>query len=180
MQQPAQFPSQPFAMDQLRRDLPNFQHAPQRSGSPGWASEFDPGDQARMEAAFHGSKISSMRGGGISPAEFARFQQQNATPIQRNASPLTQTHTSMNGYQRPMGYGYSGMGPSMMMSPSYTGGMGMQQPQDTTSEKGKGRMVELDDTHWEAQFAQMETAGKTSLDDEANAAMEAELNDLDR
>lgn len=50
----------------------------------------------------------------------------------------------------------------------------------STQSKGKERMVELDDENWEAQFAQMDEAGQESLDDEANKAMEAELNELDR
>jgi len=41
-------------------------------------------------------------------------------------------------------------------------------------------MVELDDENWEAQFAEIDAEGQQSLDDEANAAMEAELNDIDR
>ncbi|KAK0822241.1 Peroxisomal membrane signal receptor PTS1, partial [Friedmanniomyces endolithicus] len=60
--------------------------------------------------------------------------------------------------------------------------MGMQQPMDAqTQDKGKERMVELDDENWEAQFAQMDSAtvDDAQTDDAANAAMEAELNDLD-
>jgi len=89
----------------------------------------------------------------------------------------------MNGYQQPMSMGYMGNMGGMgmgMMNQSY-GGMGMQQRPDTVTEsKGKGRMVELDDENWEAQFAEIDAVGQTDLDDEANAAMEAELNDIDR
>ncbi|KAI0588677.1 peroxisomal targeting signal receptor [Pyrenophora tritici-repentis] len=47
--------------------------------------------------------------------------------------------------------------------------------------KGKGRMVELDDQDWEAQFAELEkTDDLSALDAEANKAMEAELNEMDR
>lgn len=42
--------------------------------------------------------------------------------------------------------------------------------------KGKGRMVELDDQDWEQQFARLDSA----LDAEANAAVEAELDQMDR
>lgn len=75
------------------------------------------------------------------------------------------------------------MGGMGMMQPSYGGPMSMQQQpmEGQTQDKGKNRMVELDDENWEAQFAEMETAGnETRTDDEANAAMEAELNELDR
>ncbi|KAJ5626115.1 hypothetical protein N7510_002424 [Penicillium lagena] len=187
MQQPGQQipgPSpQPFAMEHMRRELENFQTAPPRTGSPGWAAEFDGGEQARMEAAFPGAAQMN-NGSGFTPAEFARFQQQG-----RMSSPATSvTPPAMAGYQRPMGMGgymggMGGMGGMGMMQPSYGGPMAMQQQpvEGQTQDKGKNRMVELDDENWEAQFAEMETAGnETRTDDEANAAMEAELNELDR
>ncbi|CAI7572102.1 unnamed protein product [Penicillium pancosmium] len=193
MQQPGQQingPSpQPFAMEHMRRELENFQTAPPRTGSPGWAAEFDPGEQARMEAAFPGQQMNNTS--GFTPAEFARFQQQSRMGMPQNSSPATTaTPPQMAGYQRPMGMGGGymggmggmGMGMGMGMRP-----MGMQSPmaqqpvEGQTQDKGKGRMVELDDENWEAQFAEMETAGnETRTDDEANAAMEAELNELDR
>ncbi|KAI9044771.1 Peroxisomal membrane signal receptor PTS1 [Aspergillus affinis] len=182
-QQPGQLPGgppQPFAMEHLRRELDHFQTTPPRTGSPGWAAEFDAGEHARMEAAFAGPKGPMMNNNsGFTPAEFARFQQpQTSSPVTAGPSPM------MGGYQRPMGgMGYMGMSGMGMMRPSY-GPMGMQQPQQPgeamTQDKGKGRMVELDDENWEAQFAEMETAGNQKMDNEANDAIEAELNDLDR
>lgn len=189
IQQPGQIPvaaPQPFAMEQLRRELDNFQAAPPRTGSPGWAAEFDPGQQARMETAFAGPKVNN--GTGFTPAEFARFQQQSRVGMPHTSTPITSAPSPMMaGYQRPLGMGYIGMGGMGMMHAPYNP-MGMQQqPQQqpaqaeaATQDKGKGRLVELDDEHWEAQFAEMETAGTRNLDDEANAAMEAELNELDR
>ncbi|EAL85289.1 tetratricopeptide repeat protein [Aspergillus fumigatus Af293] len=173
-QQPGQIPGtapQPFAMEQLRRELDHFQTTPPRTGSPGWAAEFDTGEHARMEAAFAGPTGPLMNNGSaFTPAEFARFQQQSRVGMPQTSSPATSVSPVMAGYQR--------MG---MMRPSYTP-MGMQQQpaEAATQDKGKGRMVELDDENWEAQFAEMETAGNQTLDDEANAAIEAELNDLDR
>ena len=92
------------------------------------------------------------------------------------------------GYQRPMGmgmnYGVGNMGMGMGM------GMGLQQnyaPQSfqqpmQEAGKGKNRMVELDDKDWEAQFAQLEKTDQEldALDAEANAHIEAELNEMDR
>jgi hypothetical protein len=170
MQQNGQMP-QAFAMEQLRHDLPSLQGITRRSPSPGWASDFDPGEQARMEAAFANSKMGAQRSNGFSPQEFARFQQ----PTQRTASPITQTPPMMNTYQRPMATGYmSGMGMGMNGGSFY-----MQQP-DQTMDKGKGRMVELDDANWEAQFKELETQQEDSLSDQANAAIERELDDMDR
>jgi peroxin-5 len=170
-----QGPAQPFAMEQMRRELDSFQTAPPRTGSPGWAAEFDPGEQARMEAAF--PKMGGMKSNGFNPAEFARFQQ--AGPVaQRTPSPIVSAPQQMNGYQRPMGMGYSGFGMGGMMTPTYA--PQIPQAQSTAQSKGKGRMVELDDENWEAQFAEIDAEGQKHLDDEANAAMEAELNDIDR
>ncbi|CRG91636.1 peroxin-5 [Talaromyces islandicus] len=186
MQQPGhQVPGQPFVMDHMRRELETLQNAPQRTGSPGWAAEFDPGEQARMEAAFQNHNATTFNGtpgGGFAPAEFARFQQQ-----QRQGSPATSTQSPMMGaYQRPMMGGYSGMGMGgmgmmgMMGGHSFSGPMSQQPMESTAQDKGKGRMVELDDTNWEAQFAEMESADQQGLDDQANKAMEAELDELDR
>ncbi|KAL2870055.1 uncharacterized protein BJX67DRAFT_370452 [Aspergillus lucknowensis] len=172
-------------MEQVKHQLEQFQQTP-RTGSPGWAAEFDRGDHARMEAAFAGPKGPMMNNGsGFTPAEFARFQQQSTMSVPHSASPVTAGQSPMmSGYQRPMGMGYMGMGGMGMMQPGY-GPMGMQQQQQqpaeaATQDKGKGRMIELDDENWEAQFKQIELADNEKLDDEANAAIEAEMNDLDR
>lgn len=188
-QQPGQIPGappQPFAMEQLRRELDQFQTTPPRTGSPGWAAEFDAGEHARMEAAFAGPQGPMMNNAsGFTPAEFARFQQQSRAGMPQTANPVASAPSPMMaGYQRPMGMGgYMGMGGMGMMPQTFNPMAMQQQPQSaeaTTQDKGKGRMVELDDENWEAQFAEMETADTQKLDDEANAAVEAELNDLDR
>lgn len=186
MQQPGQLP-QPFAMDQMRQDLPNLQGVTRRSPSPGWAAEFDPGEQARMEAAFANAQMKGQQHHqappAFSPQEFAHFQQ--ASAAQRNASPMVQTPPMMNGYQRPMGMGYMGGGMNMGMNYGSFNQM-QQQPQHhmqqqplETTDKGKGRMVELDDANWEAQFKQLELQQDT-LSEEANKAMEKELEEFDR
>ncbi|KIV85831.1 hypothetical protein PV11_01487 [Exophiala sideris] len=171
MHQSNQLP-QPFAMEQLRQDLPNLQSMTRRSPSPGWAAEFDPGEQARMEAAFASSKMGGQRPGAFSPQEFARFQQ--ATP-QRIASPVTQAPSMMNSYQRPMGMGYTG---GMNMGMNY-GSQYMQQQPEQTTDKGKGRMVELDDANWEAQFKELESQ-QDNMSEQANQAIEKELEQIDR
>lgn len=190
-QQSAQLPGGPqqhmrMEMEQVRQQMEQM-HTTPRTGSPGWAAEFDPGEQARMEAAFAGPKGPMMNNGsgsGFTPAEFARFQQQSTMSApQSSASPVTAGQTPMmSGYQRPMGMGYMGYGGmGGMMQPGF-GPMGMQQQpaEAATQDKGKGRMVELDDENWEAQFKEIETADQGQLDDEANEAIETELNDLDR
>ena len=169
-------PASPFAMEQMRRELERVQH----SGSPAWAAEFDPG----MQAPQMGPAMQE-RPAGFNPAEFAKFQQMN--PAARTASPITASQPSMSAYQQPMygmgmGMGMGGMGMGMGMMQQPYAPQNFQQPvQD--SGKGKGRMVELDDHDWEAQFAQLEQTDQQNLDaldEEANKAMEAELNEMDR
>ncbi|KAF2662770.1 TPR-like protein [Lophiostoma macrostomum CBS 122681] len=181
MQQPAQLPqghgpASPFAMEQMRRELERAQH----SGSPAWAAEFDPG----MEAPAAMGPGMQERPAGFNPAEFAKYQQMN--PTARTASPTVSSPPSMMGYQRPMGYGMGmngmgmGMGMGMMQQPYAP--QNFQQPMQDSG-KGKERMVELDDQDWEAQFAQLEQSDQQNvdaLDAEANAHIEAELNEMDR
>jgi peroxin-5 len=77
--------------------------------------------------------------------------------------------------------GMGGIGEMGMMTQGYGPMLVPQRSVDTvTQDKGKGRMIELDDQNWEAQFAEMDAADQKTLDNEANMAMEAELNDLDR
>lgn len=172
----------PFAMEQMRRELPSFHTPVQRTSSPGWAAEFDPGEQARMEAAFSPPQVGGMKANGFSSTEFARFQQQTRPDSQRTTSSAGRSSSMMNGYQRQMGMGYmNGMGMGMGV-PSYNV-MGMQQQrQPETDMKGKSRMVELNDSNWEAQFAEMENSQREqdSLSEEANRAMESELDEVDR
>ncbi|KAL6159455.1 Peroxisomal membrane signal receptor PTS1 [Exserohilum turcicum] len=169
-------PASPFAMEQMRRELERVQ----QSGSPAWAAEFDPG----MQAPQMGPAMQE-RPAGFNPAEFAKFQQMN--PTAQNANATTASQPSMTGYQQPMygmgmGMGGMGMGMGMGMMQQPFAPQNFQQPMQDSG-KGKGRMVELDDHDWEAQFAQLEQTDQQNLealDEEANKAMEAELNEMDR
>ena len=69
-----------------------------------------------------------------------------------------------------------------MQRPMMYGGSYMNQPQEQYIGKGKGRVQELSDTDWEQQFAELSTADKQDedLDREAEAAMERELDQIDR
>jgi peroxin-5 len=159
------------------RQNAGLQNPQMRSGSasPGlgnWAQEFSPGleEQARMEASFQVPK-----GAAFSPADFARFQQMSQGA--RTASPLPQQNGSAySGFQSRqmgmgMGMGGMGMGMGMMNRPQFQNGPGLQQ------DKGKGKLVELDNEHWEEQFKQMDLQGQ-ELDE--SMAGEAELNEMDR
>lgn len=172
-----QGPSEAHMMEAMRHEQ-NFgmaQNGGQAAQSPAWAQEFNPGmdDQARMEAAFHMPK-----GAAFSAGDFARFQQMNQSGAQRTASPISNGY---QGYQRPMGMGMGNMGMMGM------GGMGMssmnmhsqyQMPQNIQqADKGKGKMVELDDEHWEEQFKQMDMQAQ---EEDESLAIEKELEEMDR
>lgn len=169
LQQPAQLPAgpapSPWQMEKMRQEL---QHISQHNGSGSWAAEFEPG----LDAA-------PQRAAGFSPAEFARYQQLNAEEAQRATSPIASASNGM--YRSPMGmnYGVGYMGMQRSYGPMFAPPETLQQQEQVASAKGKTRMVELDDKDWEAQFAQLEQADQ-DLDTEANAAIERELNDLDR
>lgn len=181
MQQNAQLPqgpgpASPFAMEQMRRELERAQH----SGSPAWAAEFDPG----MQAPQMGPSMQE-RPAGFSPSDFASFQHMNSAA--RTASPTTASQPSMAAYQRPMygmgmGMGMGGMGMGMGMMQQPYAPQNLQQPMQDAG-KGKGRMVELDDQDWEAQFAELEQTDQhdlDALDAQANKDIEAELSEMDR
>lgn len=184
LQQNGQLPQtlpQPFAMEQMRRDLDGYRTTSPRIQSPGWVAEFDPGEQARLEAAFQAPKAGGFVPAGFTPAEFQKFHQLERIGSPRISSPTSQSPLGMNGYQRPMGVnmGY-GMGTGIGQMRSQYAGMQRRTSEQQVNGKGKGRMTELDDKDWEQQFAEMDAAGQRDLDAEANAAIEEELNDMDR
>lgn len=190
MQGSAQLPTgpasaSPFAMEQLRRELD--QASRHQSASPqNWAGEFDPGIPDHAQQSMD-PNFARQTNGGFSPADFSRFQQRN--PNARTASPMSAaSQTPVQGY-RPMmnnySYGGMGMGMGMGMQNQYNPSYSQQQPMDQEYQgKGKERMVELDDKEWESQFASLEqtdqTIDDTTLDAEAAARMEEELNAMDR
>lgn len=143
-----------------------------------WAKEFRPGveDQARMEAAFH-----RPAGSSFTAADFARFQQMGQTNTARSGSPMQQqningysNYRAMNSMTMGMGFGMGGMGMGMGMQ-GYQAPIQQQQPEQV--DKGKGKMIELDDENWEEQFKQIDMQDK---DIEEALAAEPELDELDR
>lgn len=165
-------------MEEMRRDLEGYRTRSPQSGSAMWASEFDPQQQARLQAASQALKSNGYVPAGFSPAEYQRFQQMERKGQAKHSSPLSQSPSpiSMNGYQHAMGMRY-GTGTQFSSYRPVT----HQRPSPTSvASKGKERMVELDDKHWEQQFAQMDETQQKDPDVEANTAIEAELNDMDR
>ena len=173
-----QGPMQPFAMEQMRREIESFSAGASRMGSPGWPTEYDPGEQARIEAAFQGPKSGGFVPPGFSPAEFQRFQQVERNASARTTSPLSHVQGTLNGYQRPMNLTY---GLNMGMMGNNFRPMSMQRTSETpTVAKGKGKVIEIDDKNWEQEFAEIDAEGQQDLDAEASAAIEEQLNGIDR
>ena len=168
--------AQPFAMEQMQRDLDGYRMTSPRIQSPNWAAEYDPGRQAQMEATFQTPKDGGFVSAGFSPAEFQKFQQMERISSPRVSSPISHTFMGMNAYQRPIGMGIGLNMPSTRFQTSNL----QQRSMEQVTGKGKGRLTELDDKDWEQQFKEMDATDQQDLDAEANAAMERELNDMDR
>jgi peroxin-5 len=172
----------PSAMEQMRRDFEAASMQQHHNGPQAWAKEFEPGvaDNMQLEAAFPAARPK-----GFSPAEFDRYIQQRHQSLSgpRVASPIMNNTNSMSSWQRPMGMGlgYGGGYGTGMMSQPFTPSFAQQMPAPIVEAKGKGRMIELDDTQWETQFAELEQdQTQRDLDAEAERAVEAELSDIDR
>ena len=155
-------------------------------GGGAWAGEFaQQGPQGNFSpddaAAFAQARAG---GGGFNPQEFAQFRQGQMSPSQRAGSPAFAQQQGPAFRSSPMYGGGMGMGMGMQR-PMFGGGMGMQQPQmpEQMQGKGKGRVQELSDTDWEKQFEELstdQTQDMDALDREAEAAIEKELDGVDR
>ncbi|KAK3069691.1 Peroxisomal membrane signal receptor PTS1, partial [Teratosphaeriaceae sp. CCFEE 6253] len=152
------------------------------NGGGGWAGEF-----AQQPPAFTPEQFAQQqgRGGAFTPQDFANFRQQQISPISRQSaqSPSFQPQST---YQRPSMYGgnLSGMMQRPMMYQQAQPMYGQQPQQEQYQGKGKGRIQELSDTEWEKQFEELTTEDKEAeldeLDADAEQAIEAELNQMDR
>lgn len=169
-------PNDAFHMDQLRREAEHLERVGGGGGGgsgANWAGEF-----AQKGPQFAPEGFAQQRSGGFNPQDFAQFRQSQMTPTGRTASP---NNSYQSAYRTPM-YGSSMYGgfqrPMMYQNSMY------QQPQQQYVGKGKGRVQELSDTDWEKQFEELSTADKDAsldqLDQEANEAIERELNQVDR
>ncbi|ORY62165.1 uncharacterized protein BCR38DRAFT_410609 [Pseudomassariella vexata] len=182
LQQNGRLPDMPLeAMNpQLRLDHPaQAVHLRANSTSPTWANEFQRNPQAAMESAF---KVP--QGTHFGPEDYAKFQQMTQVGPSRS-SPMPQGMAypgPMMGTGMMSGMGNVGMGygmRGMYGSPMYQQPQQQQPAAAQSMDKGKGKLVELDDNKWEEQFAQIALEDQQAREDEQNKAMEPELNKLD-
>lgn len=169
-----QTPADAFAMEHMMQNLQ------MRADSPAaWAQEYanaPPEIQERMDREI------GFKPNPFNPAEFAQFQNGQAA---RTGSPLSQVPPqfqqpgNMSRFRMMGNTPFMNMGASPYMSQQFPQQFSQNPIPQQQADKGKGRMVELDDENWEAQFAQIDIQDK-DIDAEAEAAMERELNEMDR
>ncbi|KAI1007329.1 Peroxisomal targeting signal receptor [Podosphaera aphanis] len=184
-----------FRQHNVQLPLESFalQHEPQQTqhvqvGSPlpllnGWTQEYARSADAHalISSPYHASHAPIP----FSPNDFAYFQQAK-TKFAKGTNPLDQQHEtkllSYQGSQIDMQIGsLMNVGPSMAMR-SAVGFMpraqAMNQQNFHYHDKGKGKMIELEDQNWEEQFKQIDLEGQQQ--DEESRTVEAELNESDQ
>ncbi|SZF04859.1 unnamed protein product [Blumeria hordei] len=176
-----------FALQQDHPHNHTMRIGPPSLSAHGWAQEFLPGTDTQTRMEFSSSTpIAS----GLSPADFVAFQQmKSGTPMMTRTkdhqagdmySSYFNSQMDMGGMGRNMGMGIGmGMGMGMNAGAGY-----MSRPQFQNQgnfqqqDKGKGKMVELDDEHWEEQFKKIDLEGR--LRDDAALADEADVNQVEQ
>ncbi|KAL9098427.1 MAG: hypothetical protein Q9163_005908 [Psora crenata] len=155
-----------FGMEQMQRDFDYYRISSAQTAG------FDPAEQERMEAAFQVPRTGGLVSAGFTPAEFEKQKLILRDASSRVASAQSHLTWCMNAINDT----------DWLMMPRPYKRMNMERQasrQQASSHKGKGRMIELDEKGWEAQFAEMDRAGQKDTEGEANAAMDAELDQMD-
>ncbi|CAD6505556.1 BgTH12-01046 [Blumeria graminis f. sp. triticale] len=177
--------SEIFALQQDQPHTQTMRIGPPSLSAHGWAQEFVPGidTQTRMEFSNSTPTLS-----GLSPADFVAFQQtKSGTPMMSHVkehqvgdmySSYFNSQMDMGGMGRNMGMGI-GLGMGMNAGAGYMSRAQFQnQGNFQQQDKGKGKMVELDDEHWEEQFKKIDLEGR--LRDDAALTDEADVNQVDQ
>ncbi|KAI2628928.1 tetratricopeptide [Xylaria nigripes] len=178
LQQTGRLPDMPLeGMGQIRMDPPaHGVHLRANPASMSWANEFQHNPQAAMEAAFN-----APQGTRFSPEEFAKFQQMTHPANASMPAQMPAQMPSTMAYQRPMMGGgmMSGMGMNYNYNMMYNRPAAGFSTESMAEGKGKGKLVELDDSQWEEQFKQLEIQDQHTKEQDEAAALEPELNKLD-
>ncbi len=141
-----------------------------------WTAEFnrsDVGAQRGMEAAWEAESMTIDQQGSSQPTHAATMVSSGPAIAQQPQQPLGRP--MVGPWLRPLNMG--AYRPSVASRMPFSAST-MSRPIEG---KGKGRLVELDDDKWEAQFAQVDAQGQDhDRDGAARAAMAQELNEMDR
>lgn len=139
--------------------------------------------QVPIEDTFEIAETAALGTTTFSPIEFEQFKMSKMSHLEGKTNAALQAPLSGNGFRRPMRMPYA-MNMGMMAPPYRTFSERAQahhrRPDFLALAKGKARMVELEDKNWEQQFAEIDQAGQREEDAEANTAIEAELDEMDR
>lgn len=178
-----------FAMEQMRRDLDGYRINAPSADLPAWAQDYNAAELARMENAFQFPTTNAVsRQAPISQSHgLSSYENPHGLEARTLQTPI-QRHAGISRFQDHMGMGNM-TGPGM----GYRNLMGMTSPgfrpmsnlnnssmsEQTSTGKGKERMMELDEKDWEQQFARMDDLGQEELDAQANEAVEESLNQMD-
>lgn len=174
---------QPFAMDEMHQRLEALQIPSRSTQSTSWAADFHPSMQAPAGAALQSGKPRGLLQSELAPAEFGQFQLIDRNRSARISDPILDTSPTFDGYQLAAEMGYE-TNPHIIKA-VYSQALNIRRSQfdwqpKLSEAKGKRRMTELDDENWEKQFADISENEGRDLDMRASAAMEAELDIIDR
>lgn len=170
--EPGQPLAQPLSMEQMRREGEVFV----KVDSPEWVTQYN-SEQLRVGPEFEDLKVGAIFPSRFSPAEFQTYQQLERRASPRVMAPMSHSPPTILSYRRSIRMArplnrmtYSFIRPTSVPRVAESDLLG----------KGKGKLVELDNKNWEQEFAEIESAGSQDVDAEANAAIEAELDHIDK
>ncbi|KAI9884419.1 MAG: hypothetical protein M1823_003801 [Watsoniomyces obsoletus] len=180
----------PATFDQIRQELSNLPLSsdPRVGASTEWTAEFnrsDIGAERGMEMGWEAAASAQL---DLSAAESVPFDQLASSQRTYTATSISSAPTmaQQSQQQRPLGRPMMGSWLSPLNMGTYSSTMTSPLRAGMTARpmegKGKGRLVELDDDKWEAQFAQVDDAQRQDHDRDATAraAMAQELEEMDR
>ena len=176
---PVQFSDPLSSMEQMPYKFERLGIRPSASSSlnhpTAWAAEFHPylAGQPSLGVAADAEKQF-----GFGPTEMSAFQNMNASAERQIAAPRLGYSGILEARQSRLrdfpNVNFAKPGWNQFARPMYL------PPQMSNDQKGKGRMVELDDKHWEKQFAQMDLEGAGHVTTEQVTEVQGSLNGFNR
>ncbi|KAI9781695.1 MAG: Peroxisomal membrane signal receptor PTS1 [Peltula sp. TS41687] len=172
-------PTTPLGLVRIQRNLERLQgpSVGSQHQTSGWVLEYPPetATSSAMEAAFGPSETHSFAGEDFATVGRLKNGKGKVSSSDHRFSPMT------NGFRSPLS-NYLQPLPRFAHAPPAVRSQLPHLPAVSMNPdiKDKGRVTELDGEHWETQFAQIDIQDQQYMDAEARAAMEGELDDMDR